>query len=141
MNDVENRDLIGVIRSAIVFGRSEKHYDIIFYDDKIEIIYLGEYKYSRMKQMFSRSADALIYRIIKNKKRSKNKSDRTIIRADEVSSIRLRYVPVKSAKVKSDYLLLEINTTRGKYEFYINAKIVKAVKSIINKFYRELREK
>ena len=141
MNGDKNRDLIGVVRSAVVFGRSEKHYDIAFYNDKIEIIYLGEYKHSRIKQMLSRSTDVLIYKIIKNKKRGRNEFDRTVIRADEVSSIRLRYVPVKSVKVKTDYLLLEINTTRGRYEFYINAKIVKAVRSIINKFYKKLRGK
>ncbi len=141
MSNVENGSPIGIIRSVVVFGRSEKHYDIIFYSDRIEILYLGEYKYSKMKQMLGRNADALIYRIIKNKKRSGYKSDRITIRADEIFSIRLRYIPVKSIKAKSGYLLLEINTTRGKYEFYINAKIAKTAKSIINKFCRKLREK
>lgn len=141
MNDIESGDLIGIIPNAIVFGRTKKHYDIKFYNNIIEIIYLGEYRHSRMRQMFSRSTDLLIYKIIKNKKRNRNGVDRIIIRVSEISNIKLRYVPTKSVKMKSDYLLLEINTVRGKYEFYISAKIAKTARSIINKFYRKLREK
>ncbi len=140
MNNTD--DLIGIIRSAIVFGRNEKHYDIIFYSNRIEILYIGEYKRVRIKQMFSRDADSLIYRIIKNKKRSEERYSKvTMIKADEVSSIKLRYISSKGSQTKPDYVLLEINTTKGKYEFYINAKISKTIRNIINKFYRRLREK
>lgn len=137
----KNDEIIGIIRSAIVFGRSEKHYDILFYKDRIEIVYLGEYRFSRMKQMFNRATDALIYKILRDKQRNGKRSNVILIRANEISSIRIRYIPVKNAKIKTNYLLLEINTVKGRYEFYVSAKIIKAVRSIINKFYKEVREK
>ncbi len=137
-----NSEPVGIIRSAIMFGRSEKHYDIVFYNDRIEIIYLGEYKSSRIKQMLGRNADALIYRILKKKRRSaKNDEDILKISAKDITSIKLKHVQSSRNNSKINYALLEIDTTRGKYEFYINAKIIGVVKRIVNKFHKRLREK
>ncbi len=137
-----NSEPVGIIRSAIMFGRSEKHYDIVFYNDRIEIIYLGEYKSSRIKQMLGRNADALIYRILKEKRRSTKSDEDTLkISAKDITSIKLKHVQSGRDDSKRNYVLLEINTTRGKYEFYINAKIIGVVKRIVNKFHKRLREK
>ena len=137
-----NNELLGIIRSAVMFGRSERHYDIVFYNDRIEIIYLGEYKSSRIRQMLGRNADTLIYRILKEKRRSTKSDEDTLkISAKDITSIKLKHVQSSRDNSKRNYVLLEINTTKGKYEFYINAKIMGVVKSIVNKFHKRLREK
>ena len=137
-----NSELLGIIRSAVMFGRSERHYDIVFYNDRIEIIYLGEYKSSRIRQMLGRNADTLIYRILKEKRRSTKSDEDTLkISAKDITSIKLKHVQSSRDNSKRNYVLLEINTTKGKYEFYINAKIMGVVKSIVNKFRKRLREK
>ena len=139
-----NSDVLGVIRSAIVPGPSEKHYDIVFRSNCIEIIYIGEYKSSRLRQFLGKQAELQIYRILKSKRRQSCISDRIIISREDIVSIRLekpsRRKPNSMYKAKTgnakDLIVLEIKTRKTKHTFYVSSNIYSIVKKIINKYFK-----
>lgn len=141
-------EIIGIIRSAIVFGPSEKHYDIVFTKKGIRIVYLGEYKYARLKQFLGKGAELQIYRILRSKRRVTSVDDVIEISNKDIVSIRIekpqRRNMDKSKTVRkeksSNLVMLEIRTRSNKYSFYINAKIYQIAKKIINKYIKSMQE-
>jgi len=144
MSNNHNSNVLGVIRSVIVPGPSEKHYDIVFRDDCIEIMYIGEYKSSRLRQFLGKQAELQIYRILKNKRRQSSISDRIVIPREDVVSIRLekpsKRKPSKTYGTRTcivkDLIILEIKTRKTKYTFYVSSNIYGVVKKIINKYFK-----
>ncbi len=149
MNSRDKGDLIGILRSAIVPGASEKHYDIEFKVNEIIIRYIGEYKATRIKQFLGKNQELQIYRILKQKRRSKlSNSNEIIIKAQDIVSIRLekpQVVKDKKRKHKAtkdkNFVLLEIKTSKGVFKFYINSKVYSIAKKIINEFSKLSRNK
>lgn len=144
MSNSHGSNVLGVIRSVIIPGPSEKHYDIIFKSNYIEIIYIGEYKSSRLRQFLSKQAELQIYRILKSKRRQSGISDRIIISREDVVSIRLekpsKRKPSNTYNTKTsntkDLIVLEIKTRKTKYTFYVSSNIYGVVKKIISKYFK-----
>lgn len=142
-----SEEVVGVIRSAIVLGPSEKHYDIIFARNGIRIVYLGEYKYTRLRRFLGKNAELQIYRVLRNKRRAMH--DHVIeISGKDIVSIRIEKPRStnmnKSRMARKDKLgnlvLLEIMTRSNKYSFYINAKIYQIAKKIVNKYIKNMQQ-
>ncbi len=148
-NRRNNVDTIGVLRSAIVPGTSEKHYDIEFKVSEIVIRYIGEYKATRIKQFLGKNQELQVYRILKQKRRSKvSNSNEIVIKAQDVFSIQLEKPRIpknntrrhKNVKDKN-LVLLEIKTNKNVFKFYISSKVYSIAKRIINEFIKLNRNK
>lgn len=143
-NNYSDDSVLGIIRSVIVPSPSEKHYDIVFKGDRIEIVYIGEYKSSRLRQFLGKQAELQIYRILKSKRRQSkgNIGDKIIIPREDLISIRLEKPSRRRTNNKyhrkssstKDLIMLEIKTKKSKYVFYISSNIYNVVRKIISKY-------
>ena len=136
--------VIGVIYSAIVPGLDEKHYDLVFTNDRVIAVYLGEYSRVYSRTGLSIRSDLHVYRILKSKKRKEYKDDdieelckdksNIVIPYNDVSSIEIRKPVVRRAKdIKTvEFVELVLKTSSGLLHFNISLKAYNALKRIVN---------
>jgi len=136
--------VIGVIYSAIVPGLDEKHYDLVFTDDRIIAVYLGEYSRVHSRTGLSIRSDLQVYRILKSKKRKEYKDNdieklckdknNIIIPYNDISSIEIRKPVVRRARDAKtvEFMELVLKTNSGLLHFKVSPKAYNVLKRIVN---------
>ncbi len=140
--------IIGVIYSVVVPGLDEKHYDLIFTDDKLIAVYLGEYARVSSQTGLPIKSDLQVYRILKKKRERKYKEEDLKHLCKEKENIVIPYTELSLIKIKKstsphtkrmkdkegkhEFVELILRTNRGLFDFKVSIKAYDLLKRMVN---------